>query len=104
GDLLHAVHLPDLGPHLVLVFADVAVRVDLLGPQVVHDLDRALPEYVELEDVRQARLWIDAEDQHPLALLGEPVAGRRREGRLPEPALAAEHHVAALWVLAEELR
>ena len=74
----------------------MAVGVDLLGPQVVHDLDRALPEDVALKDVRQAGLRIHGENQDAMALLGQPVAGGGREGGLAQPALAPEHDVAAL--------
>ena len=74
----------------------MAVRVDLLGPQIVHDLDRAFAEDVLLEDVRQACLGIHREDEDLLALLGEPERCRGGERRLAQPALAAEHHVAAL--------
>src|SRR5579872_1381801 len=49
--LLHAVHVNDLLPNLVLVGADMAVRVNFLGVQVVNDLDRALAVDILLEDV-----------------------------------------------------
>ena len=51
-DLGEPVHVADLLADLVLVFLDVPVGVDLLGPQVVGDLHRALAEDVLLEDVR----------------------------------------------------
>ena len=78
------------------------VRVDLLGPEVVHDLDGSLAEEVLLEDVGQRRLGVHGKDQDLVALLGQVVAGGGRKGGLAEPALAAEHQVAALGMGFEE--
>jgi hypothetical protein len=38
-------------PDLFLILLDPAVGVDLLGPEVGHDLQRALAEDVPLEDI-----------------------------------------------------
>ncbi len=101
GDRVEAVHVEDLLADLVLVGLDVRVSIDLLGPEVFHDLDRPFAEDILLEDVREAGLRINREDQDALALASEPVGGCRREGGLAETALAAEHDVAALRVRGE---
>src|SRR6266508_4922223 len=87
GHPVDLVYLEDLAPDLVLVLLDVRVGVDLLGPQVGRDLNRPLAEDVALEDVGQAGLGVDREHQHPVALLGQPEGGRRREGGLAQPPL-----------------
>ena len=98
---LHAVHVEDLLADLLLVGPDALVGVHLLGEEVGHDLDRALAEDVALEDVAQRGLGVHREDQHPVALLGQVVAGGGREGGLAQAALAAEHDVAAVGMLFE---
>jgi len=102
GQLLKAVHLPDLAADFVLVGLDAPVRVDLLGPEVVHDLHGPLAEDVLLEDVGQRRLGVHGKDQHPVALLGQMVAGRGGKRGLPQAALAPEHQVAALRMSLEQ--
>ncbi len=104
GHLIQAIHVQDLAPDLLLILLDPAISVDLLGPEVGHDLHRALAEDVPLEDVREAGLGVDGEDQHLIALPGQPVSRGGGEGGLAQPALAAEHDVAALGVLPKQLR
>jgi hypothetical protein len=103
GHLVQRVHVEDLLADLVLVVLDAAVGVDLLRPQVVDDLDRPLAEDVPLEDVGEARLGVHGEHQHLVPPPCQPPGGGRREGGLPEPALAAEHDVAPFGVAREHL-
>src|SRR5262249_46186628 len=98
---LEAVHVEDLLADLLLVVFDAPVGVDFLRPEVVHDRHGALAEDVLLEDVRQARLRIDREQQDALALAREPKRGRGGQGRLPEPALAPEHDVSSVRLTLE---
>ena len=62
------VHVQNLPADFLLVFRDVDVRIDLLGPEVVHDLHGPLAEDVALEDVGERRLRVHREHQHLLAL------------------------------------
>src|SRR5581483_2883316 len=101
-NLLEAVHIQDLLPDLVLVGLDAAVGIDLLSPEVFGYLDRPLAEKILLEDVGEARLRIDREDEHLVPLAGQPVAGGGGEGGLPQASLAAEHDVAALRMALEK--
>ena len=59
GHLFHPVHIQDLLPDLILILPDALVSVDLLSIQVGHDLHRALPKDIALEDVRQGSLGVD---------------------------------------------
>ncbi len=100
--LIHAIHVADLLPYLLLILPDVPVRVNLLGEQVGYNLHRTLPEDVLLEDVCERSLRIHGEDQHPVSLLRQPIGRSGREGGLSQPALAAEHDVAAFRVLSKD--
>jgi hypothetical protein len=84
-----------------LIGLDALIGVDLLGPEIVHDLDRPLAEDVLFKDVGQRRLGVHRKDQDPVALFGQIVAGRGRKGGLAQAALAAEHQVAPLGMLFE---
>ena len=82
---------------------DVPVGVNLLGPQVLLNLHWAFPEDVLLEDVGEAGLGVDGEDQDAVPARGEPIRGGSREGGLPQAALAPEHQVAPLGMIEDGL-
>jgi len=79
----------------------MAVGVNLLGVEVLHDLHRALAEDVLLEDVAQRSLRVHGEQQHFMAVLRQPERRGRGKSSLPQPALAAEHDVLPFLVFLE---
>src|SRR5207302_5386364 len=91
-----AIQVEDLLANLVLICLDVAIRVDLLGPKVVHNLDGPFAEDILLKDIRQTRLRINGEYEYLLALLSKPIPCRRRKSSLTKPAFTTEHDVFAL--------
>src|SRR5438105_6789449 len=94
--LREAIQVEDLLANLVLICLDVTIRVDLLGPKVVHNLDGPFAEDILLKDIRQTRLRIDRKYEYLLALLREPIPRCSRESSLTKPAFTTEHDVFAL--------
>ena len=79
------VHVQDLLADLLLVLPDVAVRVDLLGPEVVHDLHGPLAEDVALEDVGERRLGSTENTSTFLPWLASQYAAAAEKVVLPTP-------------------
>jgi hypothetical protein len=90
------VHVQNLPADFLLVFRDVDVRIDLLGPEVVHDLHGPLSEDVTLGDVGERRLAVHGEHEYLLALAREPVRRRCGKGVLTNSAPAADWRVKLL--------
>jgi hypothetical protein len=86
----------------VLIGFDVLVGIDLLRPQILHDLHGALAEDILLEDIGETGLWIHRKDQHFLALLRKPVGGGGGESGLAQPALTTEHNITTFGMFFED--
>ena len=101
--LLQPVHVCDLLANLVLISVNVTVGVDLLGKEVIHDLDRTFAINIFLKDVAKGSLGIDREHQHFVSLLCQPEGGGGRKSGLTQPAFPAEHDVTPVLILFERL-
>jgi hypothetical protein len=82
-------HLDEVVLDLAPVGLQPALRVDLLGPQVLGDRGRVLAD-LQVERVRQRVGRIRAHDERPVTGGGRSNGGGRRDRRLAHAALAGE--------------
>ena len=78
---------------------DVAVGVDFLSVQILHDFHRTLAENVLLKDVAQRGLGIDGKDQDFVSLLRQPEGCGCGKSGFSQSTLAAEHDVTPFFIL-----
>ena len=81
--------LDDVVLDLTPVGLQPLLRIDLLGPEQVRDLDRLVPD-LDIERIGQGVGGIRAHHQGSMAGLRRPDGGGGRDGRLADAALSGE--------------